>query len=158
MAPPENEISAKDILYILDNPWKVSEGEWGLEGESKQDTILSNILKLLTLTVDGGYSKIWKTQDNMPIAILGAYKVMDKKYQTFFIASKYMDEYALNVSFDMRRILKDLSSQYPGCTCGLYSTSNHPNQIRWFKFLGFTYESKGNIGNARYFEYIYPTT
>lgn len=155
MIQPHDEIRPIDILYILDNPWKVSEGEWELEGKSKQDTILSTVLRLLNLTVAGGYSKIWRAQNNLPIAILGAHKVMDKKYETFFIASKHMDEHALKISIEMRRILKDLSSHYPGCTCGLYSTSDHPNQIRWFKFLGFTYEPKGNIGNTRYFEYIY---
>lgn len=151
-----NEIKPMDISYILDNPWKISKIEWGLGNKSARNNQLSNIIKRLELSENGGYSKVWKTPNNKPIAILGGYKVEDKKYETFFIASKYMDEYALKLSFDMRKILKDKSYQYKGCTCGLYSMSDHPKQLTWFRFLGFKYIPEGNIGNSRYFEYRSP--
>lgn len=149
------KIDSKDITYILENPWNITESEWEL-ADSNRETELSNILGYLELTVADGYSKIWKTADNKPIALLGGFKVADKKYETFFIASKHMDEHSLKISFDMRKILKEKSAQYKDCTLGIYSTSDHPHQITWFRFIGFKYVPEGNNGKARYFEYAAP--
>jgi hypothetical protein len=148
-----NEISTNDITYILDNPWKLTESEWSLEDKSLRDHAFSDIVRRLKLTVDDGYTKIWKTPIYEPIAILGGYKIEAKKYETFFIASNHMEAYALKLSFDMRAILKEKATIYKGCTCGLYSTSDHPSQITWFRFLGFKYIPEENLGNTRYFEY-----
>jgi len=153
-----NEISAMDISYILENPWQLTEKEWGLHDKNLLQNILSDIVNRLSLTVKDGYSNIWRTPNKEPIAILGGYKITDKKYETFFIASTHMEEYALKLSFDMRKILKEQASLYKGCTCGLYSTSDHPSQISWFRLLGFSYMPEGNLGNTRYFEYKAPNS
>jgi hypothetical protein len=68
-----------------------------------------------------------------------------------------MEQHALKLSFDMRRILKEQALVHRGCTCGLYSEAAHPNQISWFRFLGFTYIPEGNRGTTRYFEYVAPS-
>ncbi len=151
-----NKISTTDISYILDNPWELTKSEWGLHDKNSMAIALSDIQRRLKLTLADGYSKIWKTPNNEPIAILGGYKIEPKKYETFFIASNHMDEYALKLSFDMRKILKEKASVYKGCTCGLYSTSNHSSQISWFRFLGFKYIPEANLGETRYFEYKSP--
>lgn len=156
MSEQANDISTEDITYILENPWWLTEKEWGLLDKSLQNNIFSDIERRLKLTVGDGYSKIWRTPTIEPIAILGGYKIEDKKFETFFIASKHMDEYALKLSFDMRQILKEKAAIYKGCTCGLYSTSSHPSQITWFRFLGFKYIPEGNLGATRYFEYKSP--
>ena len=149
-------ITLSDISYILNNPWKISAKEWDIDNESSQRAALSLILKRLNSTLADGYSKIWRTPNNKPIAILGGYKFEDKTYETFFIASKHMDEHALKLSFDMRQILKEQSPFYKGCKCAIYSESNHPKQMTWFRFLGFKYVPEGNIGNTKYFEYVSP--
>ena len=153
MSEPINEISAIDISYILDNPWGLTESEWRLHDQTSVNNTLLEVSRRLKLTFEDGYSKIWKTPNNEPIAILGGYKIEAKKYETFFIASKHMDDHALKLSFDMRRILKEKAAIYKGYSCGLYSTSDHPSQISWFRFLGFSYVPEGNLGNTRYFEY-----
>lgn len=149
-------ISSSDILYILENPWNISEGEWGLQDKNAHHGIASNIQRKLALAANDGYFKIWKTPAQEPIAILGGHKVGEKRYETFFIASKHMDKHAMAVSTDIRKVLQDLGPLYKGCTCGLYSVSEHPNQLKWFKFLGFTYVPQNNVGNSRYFEHVYP--
>ncbi len=156
MSELHNEISTMDIMYILDNPWKLTESEWNLQNKSLLNDTLSNILRRLKLSIEDGYSKLWKTPNNEPIAILGGYKIQDKKYETFFIASYHMEEYALKLSFEMRNILKEKASIYKGCTCRLYSTSDHPSQMTWFRFLGFKYFPEGDLGTTRYFEYKAP--
>jgi hypothetical protein len=156
MSELHNEISTKDIMYILDNPWKLTESEWSLQHKSLLNDTLSDILRRLKLSFEDGYSKLWKTPNNEPIAILGGYKIQDKKYETFFIASYHMEEYALKLSFEMRNILNEKASIYKGFTCGLYSTSDHPSQITWFRFLGFKYIPEGDLGTTRYFEYKAP--
>lgn len=153
MPESPNEISTVDISYILDNSWGLTESEWSLHNKSSRNNTLSEIVRRLKLTAADGFSNIWRTPTNEPIAILGVHKVEDKKYETFFIASKHMDESALKLSFDMRKILKEKTSIYKGCSCGLYSTSDHPSQITWFRFLGFSYIPEGDLGNTRYFEY-----
>lgn len=158
MSEPPNEISTIDISYILDNPWALTESEWSLHDKSLLNNTLSEIVRRLKLTLEDGFSNIWKTQNNEPIAILGGYKIEAKKYETFFIASKHMDDHALKLSFDMRKILKEKAAIYEGCSCGLYSTSDHPSQISWFRFLGFSYVPEGNLGNTRYFEYKAPNS
>jgi hypothetical protein len=157
MPKPLNEISAIDISYILDNPWVITESEWNLQDKTSLNNMLLDISRRLKLTFEDGFSKIWKTTNNEPIAILGGYKIEPKKYETFFIASKHMKDHALQLSFDMRKILKEKATIYKGCSCGLYSTSAHPSQITWFRFLGFSYIPEGNLGNTRYFEYKAPS-
>ncbi len=147
-----NEISASDILYVLNNPWYLTESEWGLQDKKSIENAYESVVNKLKLCDIDGFSKIWKTSEAQPIAILGFYVIGIKKYETFFIAGKLMDGLALKISFDLREVLKQEISNYKGCTCVIHSASDHPKQITWFKFLGFRYEPKGNIGNTRYFE------
>lgn len=156
MAECQNKITTQDISYILAHPWELTEKEWGLQDTSLLPHTFSDIQNRLALTDTGGYSKIWRISNNEPIAILGGYKISDKKYETFFIASSHMKEYAMQLSFDMRKILKEQAVLYKGCTCGLYSTSDHPSQLSWFRLLGFRYVPEGDLGKTRYFEYKSP--
>ncbi len=152
--PPE--IRPEDIRYILEQPWEISAHEWGLQEKKAVDGKLVYLQDYLALSHVDGYAKLWRTQQQEPIALLGGYKVGDKKYETFFIASKHMQEHAMRLSFEMRTLLKEKAAEYKGCTCGLYSTANHPSQISWFRFLGFTYLPAKNLGARRYFEYVAP--
>lgn len=147
-----NDINSNDILYILNHPWFLTESEWELQDKKSMENALDFVVNKLKLCGIDGLSKIWKTYDGQPIAILGFYVIGIKKYETFFLASELMDKYALKISFDLRKILKDEMANYIGSTCIIYSTSDHPKQITWFKFLGFTYVPEGNKGTARYFE------
>ncbi len=149
-----DEISSSDILFILKNPWYLTESEWSLIDNKFIENALDYVVNQLKLCDKDGFSKMWVTHDNQPIAILGFYSVGRKKYETFFIASKHIDEFALKISFDLRELLKKETLNYKGCTCVIRSASEHPAQISWFKFLGFIYEPKGNIGNTRYFKYV----
>jgi hypothetical protein len=150
------EIRQEDIAYILEHPWGISAKEWGLRDRQMRDSQLAYLKEHLALAKIDGYAKLWKTSTDEPIALLGGYKVADKKYETFFIASKHMQEHAMRLSFEMRKILKEKATQYKGCSCGLYSTSEHPSQISWFRFLGFKYLPEHNLGSTRYFEFVAP--
>lgn len=152
-----SNIHTEDIRYILENPWKISENEWALHLQSSPDSTLDYILSQLNLAANDGYSKIWKTENNKPIAILGCLKKDTDSFETFFVASKHMEEHALKLSFEMREILKEQAKIYKGCTCFLYSVSDHPKQINWFRFLGFTYKPEGDLGDKKYFEYVSPS-
>ncbi|TPV33428.1 hypothetical protein FJ651_10095 [Paucihalobacter ruber] len=150
-------ITSKDISYILNNPWKFTHYEWKLHNEHNKKSSLDHLIEQVELTRNGGYSKIWKIENNLPLAILGAIIVSDKKLEGFFVASKHMEEenYALKVSFEMRKIFEEQSNNYKGCTLGLYSESKHiDNQLSWLRFIGFKYMPDGNRGNTRYFEYV----
>lgn len=148
-----NEISTNDISFILDNPWQLTESEWSLQDKSSMKSAYADIIRRLKLCIEDGYTKLWKNPDQEPIAILGGYKIADKTYETFFIASKYMEEYALKLSYDMRNLLIEKAMVHKGCTLQLYSTSDHPSQQTWFRFLGFKYVPEGDLGTTRYFEY-----
>lgn len=148
-----SEISPEEIKYILENPWEKSRAEWRLANESQRQETLEFISNRLQLTKTNGFSKLWKTPDDRSIAILGAFKTSDTKYETFLICSDLMQENSINVSFDMRKILKELSIRYKGCTCGQYATAENKNQISWFRFLGFKYKPEGNRGSMLYYEY-----
>ncbi len=152
----ENTILARDIEYIIDHPWYISDKEWGLHEESLRESLIASILTRLEGSDKNGYSRIWRTQDGEPIAILGAYMVGEKRMETFFLASGHMEEHALRITFEMRRILREQSSNYPGYTCGLYSETDHPNHVNWFRLIGFQYTPEQNKGNMRYFEYKAP--
>ncbi|GGD85723.1 hypothetical protein [Planktosalinus lacus] len=152
MCQIHSEISTGDILFILNNPWYLTESEWKLQDKYSIEGAHDFVVNKLELCEIDGFSKIWKTFDGQPIAILGFYVLGIKKYETFFIAGKLMDEYALKISFDLRALLKQETSNYKGCTCVIYSASEHPGQISWFKFLGFRYVPEFNKGAARYFE------
>ncbi|NNC69965.1 MAG: hypothetical protein HKN90_03990 [Flavobacteriaceae bacterium] len=153
----QNEITSQDISYILTNPWKFTNDEWRLHDELEKIRSLRFLLEKVELTCKGGYSKIWKTPNNLPLAVLGAYKVGDKKLEGFFVASKHMEEerHSLKITFEMRQLIKEQSYHYKGWTLGLYSESkNIQNQLSWLRLIGFTYKPDGNRGNNRYFEYI----
>ncbi|MGJ8592932.1 MAG: hypothetical protein ACSHXF_10310 [Aquaticitalea sp.] len=156
MSELHNEIRTEDITYILEHPWALTEHEWNLHDTTLYAHAFSDVMRRLQLTVGDGYSKIWRTPSNEPIAILGGYKVDKTQFETFFIASHHMDANALKLSFDMRTILRENSDIYEGYTCGLYSTSEHPSQHTWFRFLGFKHVPAGDIENTRYFEYKAP--
>jgi hypothetical protein len=148
-----HKISPDEILYILENPWEKSRGEWLLANKREREETLAFIKGRLLLTETEGYSRIWKTPDDKPIAILGAFKAGDNKYETFLICSKHMEEHSLKLSFDMRKILKELSNRFKGCSCGQYAQAHNEAQISWFRFLGFKHKPEGDVGNTRYFEY-----
>ncbi len=156
MADSFDQIKPVDISYILNHPWKISKNEWKLDSNKDLPEIYSYIETHLDLSSKAGFNKIWRTPANKPIGILGCYKVEDKLYESFFFGSKHMNDYGLKLTLEMRRLLKELTLDYKGCKCCLYSSSEHPKQISWFRFLGFEYMPKGNIGKARYFEYTIP--
>ncbi len=150
------DISTTEIRYILENPWKISEFEWLLDSETAIDRALEHVVRRLAQATEDGYCKLWKLEEAEPVALLACYRVGESRYETLFVASKLMESYAMKISLEMRHILQQQSRIFRGCTCGLYSISEHPRQIAWFRFLGFTYVPKGNAGNARYFEYTAP--
>ena len=156
MSELQNEISSKDISYILNNPWEKLKWEWKLEDESEREETLQFIKDRLKLTQQGGYSKIWRTPDDKPLAIFGGYKVGDKKYATFFVSSKHMEENGMKLSFEMRQIAKELALQFKGCSIGQFSEADDTDRISWYLFLGYKYKPEGNVGNMRYFEYVSP--
>lgn len=154
MFEPHQEISPVDILYILENPWEKSKGEWLLANESERQETLQFILGRLKLTENNGFKKMWKTQEDKPIALLGAFKVEDKKYETFLICSRLMEAHSIKLSFDMRKLLKELPPRFNGCTLGQYAEAGNTHQISWLRFLGFKYRPEGNKGNSRYYEFV----
>ncbi len=156
MSETHDKITPNDISFILDNPWEITAIEWQLNDEEYKKNRHVYILEKLELATTSGYAKIWKTATNEPIAILGAHKVTDKKFGTFFVASKHMEEHALKLSFDMRQILKEQSYIYKGkgYSLGLYSESLHPKQVTWFRFLGFKQKKEEDRGDFKYFEYV----
>jgi len=156
MAKNYTTIESEDIIYILENPWNISEKEWNLYEKSQIESNHFHIQNQLKLAEDGGFSRIWKTEDNQPIAIMGCLKKEKQKFQTFFIASKHMENHALKISFVMRDLLREQAAILRGYTCYLYSNSDHSHQITWFKFLGFTYIPERNTSFEKYFEYISP--
>ena len=152
-----DEINENDIFYILNNPWKFTNYEWKLHNIHNKKSSLDYLIERLELTRQGGYSKIWKTKNNLPLAILGAFKTDDTTLEGFFVASSHMEEdgNALKVTFDMREVIKEQSHNYKGCTLGLYSESKHiENQMSWLRLIGFKYKSEGNRGSTRYFEHV----
>lgn len=156
MSKVQDEITKEDLSYILKNPWKFTYDEWKLHNIYNEKTALEYLLEQVELTQKDGYSKTWKTHNNLPLAILGAFKVSDTKLDCFFIASKHMEEHrqSLKVSFEMRKILEEQSYTYKGCTLALYSESKQiESQTSWLRFLGFKYMPEGNLGGSRYFEY-----
>jgi len=151
------EISQEDLWYILTNPWSVSEAEWRLRDENSRKSMFSYIQELLQLTAGEGYSRIWRDKDSNPIAILGGYKVSEKKYTTFFICSRHYEEHAMKLSFEMRKTLRKKAVDYKGCTLGIYSISKHPGLFSWLRFLGFTHLPEGDKGDWQYFEFVAPS-
>lgn len=157
MSKLQDKITEKDISYILHNPWKFTDYEWRLHNVHNKNSSLEYLIEKVELTRNGGYSKIWKTPNNLPLAMLGAFRVGDTKLEGFFVASKHMDEekHSLKISFEMRKIIKEQSYNYKGWTLGLYSESKHiKNQLSWLRFIGFKYMPDGNRGKTRYFEYV----
>ena len=153
MSEQHHEISADDIMYILENPWEKLEWEWKLANDSERQETLEYIKDLLKLAHQGGYTKIWKTPDGKPLAIVGGYKVEDKKYATFFVSSKHMETYGIQISFDMRQIAKELAVQFKGCSISQYADADDTDRITWYKFLGYKHNPEKDIGNELYFEY-----
>ena len=156
MAAVINGISQEDIMFILNNPWKTTAAEWSLDDQEAIDKAYENVKAYLKSSVEDGYARLWKTVLGEPIAMLCGFKVAEKTYETIFLASRHMEDSALKISFDMRKILKQKSLEYRGCKLRIYSTSDHSHQITWFRFLGFKYSPESDDGNTRVFEYESP--
>jgi hypothetical protein len=156
MAYLSDNMETADIYYMLDNPWKVSENEWGLRDSITYHEIACYIIDHLDLTQNDGFSRLWRTRSGEPIALLGFYKISTKLYESFFFASKHMDENGMKITRELYRTIKEKTANYHGCRCTLYSSSKHPKQIAWLEFLGYSYVPEGNIDNARYFEFAVP--
>jgi hypothetical protein len=157
MSELHQEISTTDIVYILENPWEKSRFEWLLSTEEERRETLRYLWGRLALTENNGYARLWKTASGRPIALLGAFRAGEKQYETFLICSNHMEEHGMKLSFDMRKILKELSMRYTGCTCGQYAQTGNTAQISWFRFMGFKPKPEGNVGNTLYFEYTSPS-
>lgn len=150
------EISPADILYILENPWEKLQWEWALADESARQETLRFIQGRLKLARQGGYSKIWRTPDDKPLAIFGGFKVEDKKYETFFVSSNHMETYGMELSFDLRSIARELVPLFKGCSTGQYAAADDTDRISWYRFLGYQHNPEGDRGNMQYFEYASP--
>jgi len=156
MSKLRDEITEKDLSYILKNPWKFSTYEWKLYNVHNEETALDTLMEQLELSRKDGYSKIWRTQNDLPLLILMAVKNSDTKLDCFLVASKHMEEneQALKVTFEMRKVLEEESYNHKGCTLVVYSQSKETDkQMSWLRFLGLKYMPEGNVGNSRYFEY-----
>tara|TARA_R110001632_G_scaffold232813_2_gene374743 strand:+ start:2674 stop:3150 length:477 start_codon:yes stop_codon:yes gene_type:complete len=146
-----------DLWFILNNPWSITEAEWRLRDENSRKSMFTHIKELLASTEEGGYSKMWRTSANEPIAILGCCKISEKKYTTFFVCSHHYDAHAMKLSFQMRKTLKEVSVYFKGCTLGIFSSSEHPHLFTWLRFLRFKYKPEENNGVWKYFEYVSPS-
>ncbi|NNK72275.1 MAG: hypothetical protein HKO94_03690, partial [Flavobacteriaceae bacterium] len=83
----ENEITAEDLWFVLNNPWSISSLEWRLGDENNRKNMFSYIQELLELAGQEGYKWIFKTNDNEPISILGCYQMAENNYTTFLVSS-----------------------------------------------------------------------
>ena len=156
-AIPAQTISDTDLWYLLNHPWAISRAEWRLGDENSKKTMFTYIRDLLGQTEDEGYAYLWKTQQNEPIAVLGCYAVSEKNFTTFLVCSHHYEVHAMDLSFQMRKTLKEKAKDYKGCTLGIYSSSEHPHLFTWLRFLGFTHLPQGDKGEWRYFEYTTPS-
>ena len=152
----QEEITEEDLWYVLRNPWKFSTYEWKLYNVYNERTAFDTLIEQYELSQKDGFSKIFRTPDNLPILILMAVKTSDTTLHCYLVASKHMEEnrQALKVTFEMRQILEEQSYNYKGCKLTVYSQSKEPDkQMSWLRFLGLKYMPEGNVGNHRYFEY-----
>ncbi|WP_299122982.1 hypothetical protein [uncultured Winogradskyella sp.] len=156
MSKVRDEITEEDLSYVLKNPWKFSIYEWKLYNVHNEKTALDTLMKQFEVSRKDGFSKIFRTANNLPLLILMAVKVSDTKLDCFLVASKHMEEQrqALKVTFEMRKILEEQSYNYKGCTLVVYSQSKETDkQMSWLRFIGLKYKPEGNVGNSKYFEY-----
>ncbi|MCA0132758.1 hypothetical protein [Winogradskyella alexanderae] len=152
----QDEITAEDLWYVLKNPWKFSTYEWKLYNIYNEQTAFETLTEQFEESRKDGFSKLFRTSDNLPLLILMAVKISETVLHCYLVASKHMEEnnQALKVTFEMRQILEEQSNNYKGCTLVVYSQSREPDkQMSWLRFLGLKYKPEGNVGNAKYFEY-----
>ena len=145
-------------MYILENTWEKSKPEWLLGNERERQQTLEFIRQRLKMTQADGLCKLWKTKDDLPIALMGAFKVGPKKFETFLICSRHMEDHSIEVSFDMRRLLKEAALKYKDHRLGQYAEAHQTEMISWFRFLGFKYKEEGNIGQKKYYEIYAPNS
>lgn len=156
MSKLRDEITAEDLSYVLKNPWKFSIYEWKLYNVHNEKTAFDTLMEQFELSRKDGFSKIFRTPNNLPLLILMAVKVSDTKLDCYLVASKHMEEnnQALKVTFEMRKVLEEQSYNYKGCTLVVYSQSRETDkQMSWLRFIGLKYKPEGNVGNSKYFEY-----
>ena len=152
----QEEITEEDLWYVLKNPWKFSTYEWKLYNIYNERTAFDTLMEQFEFSKKDGFSKIFRTPENLPLLVLMAVKTSDTTLHCYLVASKHMEEnrQALNVTFKMRQILEEQSYNYKGCTMVVYSQSKETEkQMSWLRFLGLKYKPEGNIGDAKYFEY-----
>ncbi|MBC2845052.1 hypothetical protein [Winogradskyella flava] len=152
----QDEITEEDLSYVLKSPWKFSTYEWKLYNIHNEKTAFDTLMEQFESCRKDGFSKIFRTPDNLPLLILMAVKTSATKLHCYLVASKHMEEQsqALKVTFEMRKILEEQSHNYRGCTLVVYSQSKETNkQMSWLRFLGLKYKPEGNVGDSKYFEY-----
>lgn len=152
----QDEITEENLWYVLKNPWKFSTYEWKLYNIHNERTAFETLMEQFELSRKDGFSKLFRTTDNLPLLILMAVKTSETTLHCYLIASRHMEEnrQALNVTFKMRQILEEQCYVYKGCTLVVYSQSKEPDkQMSWLRFLGLRYKPEGNVGDAKYFEY-----
>lgn len=157
MIRTETKIAAKDLWFVLNNPWDISKVEWRLGDENNRRNMFDYIQELLHRSESEGYRWIFKTEDNQPISILGCYKMDDNRYTTFLVSSIHYEAHAMNLAFIIRDLLRKKTAGKKGVTLGIYSVSEHPHLFTWLRFLGFKYQPEGDNGNRRYFEFKVPS-
>ncbi|WP_370391240.1 hypothetical protein [uncultured Winogradskyella sp.] len=152
----QDEITDEDLSYVLKNPWKFSIYEWKLYNIHNEKTAFDTLMEQFKLSRNGGFSKVFRTADNLPLLILMAVKISETALHCYLVASKHMEEnnQALKVTFEMRKILEEQSCNYEGCKLVVYSQSRETEkQMSWLRFIGLKYKPEGNLGDAKYFEY-----
>jgi hypothetical protein len=152
----QEEITEEDLWYVLKNPWKFSTYEWKLYNIHNEKTAFDTLMEQFELSQKDGFSKIFRTPENLPLLVLMAVKTSETTLHCYLVASKHMEEnrQALNVTFKMRQILEEQSYNYKGCTMVVYSQSKETEkQMSWLRFLGLKYKPEGNVGDVKYFEY-----
>ncbi|MBO3116952.1 hypothetical protein J4050_09345 [Winogradskyella sp. DF17] len=152
----QDEITEEDLWYVLKNPWKFSTYEWKLYNVYNEETAYETLMEQYELSQQDGFSKVFRTPENLPLLVLMAVKISETALHCYLVASKHMEEnrQALNVTFKMRNILHEQSYNYKGCKLVVYSQSRETDkQMSWLRFIGLKYIPEGNVGDAKYFEY-----
>ena len=66
----QDEITEEDLLYVLKNPWKFSTYEWKLYNIHNERTAFETLMEQFELSRKDGFSKIFRTPNNLPLSLI----------------------------------------------------------------------------------------
>lgn len=138
-----HEMEARDIIYVLRQPWNVSADEFAID----RTNCCAAIDRVENLWINSTRTVALRDGEKT-VAVIGMCPGEGGVWYTWFLASELFEKVGRSATRLIRRLLHGTMSEFEIERMVSLSASTRHDAERWFSFLGFS-RAKNYDGNGK---------